>query len=171
MDLNEIAGRIRQIRKSLGLLQEEFAQKLNVSVPTLSDVENGKTRPSFDILYNLFAAFNVNLDYIFLGEGEPFRRNKKGLEAFWEEKPFGQLTEDVIEMLWYMKNSKLVFVAIATYAKEYLYKNEDLIKKDIEKSNLSSAAQKEIPPSQTTGTDKEKKSTINQPIGLNRRKI
>ena len=56
-----VGNRIRQIRKSLNLKGKEFAPRLNISGPSLSELEKGKYYPNFEVLTNICREFNVNL--------------------------------------------------------------------------------------------------------------
>ena len=62
-----IGENIQNLRKKLGLSQEELAQKIPVSRQTVSQWENGQTVPSIDNLIILKEIFGVSVDEI-LGE-------------------------------------------------------------------------------------------------------
>ena len=62
-----IGENIQNLRKKLGLNQEELAQKIPVSRQTVSQWENGQTAPSIDNLIILKEIFGVSVDEI-LGE-------------------------------------------------------------------------------------------------------
>ena len=42
LDANELGNKIKNLRKNKGLSQENLAHYLNVSVPTISRIENGE---------------------------------------------------------------------------------------------------------------------------------
>ncbi|MCP5049952.1 MAG: helix-turn-helix transcriptional regulator, partial [bacterium] len=69
---NDVAKRLKAIREALGLKQNHFAQRLHVSGPLLSELESGKYKPKFNLIVNLVREFNVNLYYLYFGEGEMF---------------------------------------------------------------------------------------------------
>ena len=52
-----IAARIRGLRKELGLNQADFAARIDVSRGYISDVENGRARPSVELLFAIQNAF------------------------------------------------------------------------------------------------------------------
>ena len=58
---------IRNIRKSLNLTQEEFAEKLNLNPQFISQVENGKVGISIDTLINICNLANCSSAIIFHG--------------------------------------------------------------------------------------------------------
>lgn len=57
--------RLKRLRKSKGLKQQELAEILGIKRNTYSDWENGKTEPSFDNLIKLADFFEVSLDWLF----------------------------------------------------------------------------------------------------------
>ena len=132
-DLPGTGSRLKAIRKNLNLMQKEFADILDVTVVTLSDIERGKKKPGSDILFTLSEVYRVNLAYLLHGEGNMFRPEAETKGITIEDGIFGDYTDDVKEMLWYMQHSRLARSAIMTMLKEYLYRNEDLLQKDIKR--------------------------------------
>lgn len=62
--------RIKQIMDSLGLTQQEFAQKLGVSPASLSNIFNGKSRPTMNHTNAIHRAFpSINMGWVLFGEG------------------------------------------------------------------------------------------------------
>jgi transcriptional regulator with XRE-family HTH domain len=132
-DLTGIGRRLKSIRKHLKLRQLEFASILNVTVVTLSDIETGKKKPGSEMLFILSEVYRVNLAYLLHGEGDMYRPTADTKGIIIEEGIFGDYTNDVKEILWYMQHSRLARSAIITMAKEYLYRNEDIVTKDLER--------------------------------------
>ncbi len=72
MDNQEISERIRNIRRRLGLSQEDVAFRLDVTQATYSSYENGKVILKIDTLYKLADILQVSPMYLLTGEdGEP----------------------------------------------------------------------------------------------------
>lgn len=67
----EIGDRIRQVRKQLGLTQNEFGKRLGVSGSYIGMIENGKKAISKKILMGLMDDFRVSIDWLVLGEEIP----------------------------------------------------------------------------------------------------
>lgn len=132
-DLTGIGRRLKSIRKHLKLRQLEFASILNVTVVTLSDIETGKKKPGSEMMFILSKIYRVNLAYLLHGEGDMYRPTADTKGIIIEEGIFGDYTHDVKEALWYMQYSRLARSAIITMAKEYLYRNEEIIKKDLDR--------------------------------------
>ena len=129
-ELKAIGARIRQIRKDLGLYQEELARKLDISTPTLAEAEKGNTKPGFDILYGLTKIFNINLNYLLFGEGEV----QKKTETPQEKIDLGDFNADFKYVLSYLQQSRFYRAYLITHAKEYLIENKESVLKDIDYS-------------------------------------
>ncbi len=61
----KIGKNIQEIRKSNGYTQEKLAEKIEVSVRYISDVEQDRAKPSYEILVKFCNLFNISLDQIF----------------------------------------------------------------------------------------------------------
>jgi transcriptional regulator with XRE-family HTH domain len=130
-NVSDFGQRLRAIRKSLQLKQRDFANDLDVSVTTLSDIETGKSKPGLDFFVRLSGTFNVNLYYLFFGEGEMFRKKD---DTGPMENFLGESSEDVKEFLTYFFNSKLVQYQVLGYFRRFLNEEEEAINKDLEKN-------------------------------------
>lgn len=64
--------RIRELIKALGLKQAEFAQRLGVSRPFVSELCSGSKNPSDRTIQDICREFNVNERWLRTGEGEMF---------------------------------------------------------------------------------------------------
>ena len=96
--LNAIGERIQSIEDRLGLSQLNFARQLGVSQSFLSQVEAGKRKPSFELLFSLHTRFKVELPWVLTGTGEMF--SQRGREpAFAELFPGVPLEEDVLDLV------------------------------------------------------------------------
>ncbi len=133
IDLVGIGKRLKAIRKVLGFMQKDFVKIVNITMSTLSDIETGKKRPGSEMLFILSDQYRVNLHYLLHGEGEMFRLETPLSGIAIAEGIFGDYTEDVKELLWYMQHSRLARGAIVAMAKEYCFRNEILLKKEIQK--------------------------------------
>ena len=61
----KIGKNIQKIRKSNGYTQEKLAEKIEVSVRYISDIEQDRAKPSYEILIKICNLFNISLDQIF----------------------------------------------------------------------------------------------------------
>ena len=67
--LTKIGKRIKATRLSRGITQEQLAEKVNLSLTSISRLENGKAMVSIEKLFNIATALNTDLaillcDYI-----------------------------------------------------------------------------------------------------------
>ncbi len=64
--------RIKLIRKSLGLTQDEFGKRLGLTRGAITNIELNKTEPKPLLIDLICRIFNVNEDWLRTGEGEMF---------------------------------------------------------------------------------------------------
>lgn len=75
MNQDKISKVIKNIRKSKGLTQSQFAEKYNVTYQAVSKWENGKSMPDIAILKEICQENNINLDDLL--EGKNIKRKNK----------------------------------------------------------------------------------------------
>ena len=61
----KIGKNIQAIRKSNGYTQERLAEKIEVSVRYVSDIEQDRANPSYEVLIRICNLFKVSMDQIF----------------------------------------------------------------------------------------------------------
>lgn len=59
--------RIRKAREDLGYTREKFAEKLDVSVSYLAELERGRTGISVKMLVNVCNVLGLSADYVLFG--------------------------------------------------------------------------------------------------------
>ncbi len=74
LDFKNIGDRIVFIRMMHGKTVEEFSQILGISKGNLSDLENNKNKPSYEVIAHIAENFDVNSDWILSGTGKLFKR-------------------------------------------------------------------------------------------------
>ena len=72
--------RLKELRKSLGINQIEFGNRLNVTKQCISNWENNNIMPSIDMLIRISKTFSVSADYL-LGLDDQRTLNVSGLSA------------------------------------------------------------------------------------------
>lgn len=73
----ESAFRLRQIRESADLTQEQFSEILGISVSAYKKVESGENQVSLASIRKLYKEMNVSADYILFGKN-------RGMDEAWE---------------------------------------------------------------------------------------
>lgn len=64
MDYEALGKRIKQFRRLKGLTQLKLAEKMDVSVSHISNLENANTKPSVDTLVEICNAFEITSDQL-----------------------------------------------------------------------------------------------------------
>lgn len=71
----KIYERIRELRKyELGLTQQEFSERINISRSNLGNIEVGKVEATDRLISDICREFDVNEEWLRTGEGEPFKQ-------------------------------------------------------------------------------------------------
>lgn len=68
MNQQNIGKNITELRKKMGITQENLAKELNVSAQASSKWETNTCLPDTQMLPLIAAYFNVSVDYLFYGE-------------------------------------------------------------------------------------------------------
>lgn len=79
----KIHNRIKETRIYYNYTLTAFAKSLGFSQSYMSEVENGKTKPSLVLLYQISENTSINLHWLFTGEGKMLRE-KNTNEAYLE---------------------------------------------------------------------------------------
>lgn len=68
MDKVELGKRIREARNNAGLTQEVLAEKADIGVMYLGEIERGLKMPSLKIFIKLVEALDISADYLLRNE-------------------------------------------------------------------------------------------------------
>lgn len=72
--METINKRIDIIFKDSGLKKIDFAKSLGINTRSLYDYSQANTKPSFDVMCKLVENFNVDANWLILGEGPHYRK-------------------------------------------------------------------------------------------------
>ena len=73
-DLRHVLGaRIKELRKRLGISQEELASRAGMHWTYLSDLERGRQTPTVDVVNRVARALGVTLAEFFSPFNQPYR--------------------------------------------------------------------------------------------------
>lgn len=61
----KIGKKLQTIRKSNGFTQEQLAEQIGVSVRYVSDVEQDRAKPSYEVLIKICNIFKISLNQVF----------------------------------------------------------------------------------------------------------
>lgn len=84
--------RIREVRKALGLTQEQFAKRLGVGRGVIMNIEYGRVEPKPPFVELLCRVFHVNEVWLRTGEGSMYREitRDEEISAFIETALSGE---------------------------------------------------------------------------------
>jgi transcriptional regulator with XRE-family HTH domain len=70
MDFVTLGINIKKRRSDAGLTQEQLAEKAGCSTRQISDIENGKAKPSLEVIVSIANTLNVGVDRLVSGDLE-----------------------------------------------------------------------------------------------------
>lgn len=115
--MTEIKDRIISLRNEKKLTQSQLAKELNISPSAIGMYEQGRRKPSYELLENICDYFNVDMDYL-MGRSDIKNRYQAGLKYDWEEEKeekeekenniFSKLTAEELAKLEKFKNMSTV---------------------------------------------------------------
>jgi transcriptional regulator with XRE-family HTH domain len=127
---NSLCGEhLKKIRDDSGLNQKEFAETLEVAPSTIWEVEAGNSNPGYSLLIKLNKVYNVNPNYILLGEGEPYM---DALNLIPDRYDFGEQAQDVIDLIEKMEKSPMMRFALIAYGNKFYRNNKGIVEMDME---------------------------------------
>ena len=108
----EIKDRIVSLRNEKNITQSQLAEELNISPSAIGMYEQGRRKPSYELLEEICDYFNVDMDYL-MGRSDIKNRYQAGLKYEWEDKKeekdiFSQLTEEELAKLEKFNNMSTV---------------------------------------------------------------
>lgn len=83
-----VGERVAELRRRLGLTQEEFAERLGASIATVRRMETGERGPSKAVLFRISQCFDVSLDA--LVDPDLFEAAAPGIAADFSASVFGE---------------------------------------------------------------------------------
>ena len=130
----EIGLRIQTVRRHLNYLQKDFAETLNISNASLSEIEAGHARPRFELIYNIIKVHHVDIMYLLYGEGEMFMEGAEPWEGKFDIEFTSEYRAFFRDLFYYFNHSQVVRSAVINYFRLYIIEKKDLIEKDIRKA-------------------------------------
>lgn len=89
--------RIKELRKALGLTQQEFADRLGISRNNIATYETRKTGPGNSVVKLICNTFNVSEEWLRTGDGEMFvPKPESAIDKLVAEFKLGELEKQII---------------------------------------------------------------------------
>lgn len=89
-EVNILNERIKELRRTLNLTQQEFADRIGVKRNTVATYEGGRNTPIDSVVSLICREFNVNEEWLRTGQGEMFK-------AIPEEDEVAVYVSDLLE--------------------------------------------------------------------------
>lgn len=126
----DIGKRLQELRRILGLQQNEMAHAVGLNPGYLSEIENGhKNNPGIITFYKIASHYKVSLDYLVYGIGDMFLPDKEADEK--RRQDIFKYIEDIEDVTWLMRNSRFLKNALLAYTVKMMHENESIIKTEI----------------------------------------
>lgn len=93
-----VGANITQRRKSIGLTQDQLAEKLNISGASLSRIENGTAAPRFPRLEEMAEILGCHVADLFRKEGDPLSVKLDTVEDMLRPLP-PEIQEDLVYLM------------------------------------------------------------------------
>ncbi len=102
IDYIKVGKRIRDARKSMNITQESLSEICGCTSKHLSSVENGKKKPSIELLTRLSSALEVSVDSFLVDSPASYRRQIYWWNhCRWPENAYGPSIENVKRTVWH----------------------------------------------------------------------
>ena len=125
-DLRKAVGiRLKKVRKSLSLTQEQIVSSFDTGRATFSRNEKGETFPNYIALYNLAMSYDVSLDWLICEKGPMFFEKKVSLTA--------RRDEEEQELLYCMDRIPLLRHEVMAFFLRFKMENDTLVESVLKK--------------------------------------
>ena len=140
-----VRDRVKELRLSLSLTQQEFADRLGIKRNTIAKYETGLNNPTDSVVALICKTWNVNLEWLKEGKGEMYLSSPMdALEAYCKENNLGReeaiFLRDFVSLPPAQRRSML----------EFMVKVVDDIRSGSEKPYTDTVYEKESDPTEAT---------------------
>ena len=96
---------IQAIRKNYGYTQEKLAEKIECSTRYIGDIEQDKSKPSYEVLVRICNTFNIGMDEIFSSYLEIKSKEESNVALYGFEKLKQNNKETIVHMIEYFNKN------------------------------------------------------------------
>ncbi len=101
---NKVGNKIKQLRKSMGLTQEQLAEKIDMDSKHLSKIENGLHLPTYKTLAKLAEFLKLDIEEI---ENAALNKNEELNPAYLKSLKILNSAKNNNELMYYFEVLKL----------------------------------------------------------------
>ena len=101
----KIGKKLQSIRKTHGYTQEKMAEKIECSTRYIGDIEQDRSKPSYEVLVKICNTFNISMDEIFSGYLDIKERKESNMSLYGFEKLKQNNKETIIHLIEYFNKN------------------------------------------------------------------
>lgn len=101
----KIGKKLQSIRKIHGYTQEKMAEKIECSTRYIGDIEQDRSKPSYEVLVKICNTFNISMDEIFSEYLNIKDRKQSNIYLYGFEKLKQNNKETIIHLIEYFNKN------------------------------------------------------------------
>ncbi len=101
----KIGKKLQSIRRTHGYTQEKMAEKIECSTRYIGDIEQDRSKPSYEVLVKICNTFNISMDEIFSGYLNIKDRKESNVSLYGFEKLKQNNKETIIHLIEYFNKN------------------------------------------------------------------
>jgi len=101
----KIGKKLQSIRKTHGYTQEKMAEKIECSTRYIGDIEQDRSKPSYEVLVKICNTFNISMDEIFSGYLDIKDRKESNVSLYGFEKLKQNNKETIVHLIEYFNKN------------------------------------------------------------------
>jgi len=134
----DIGQRINEVRKKLRLPQKEMAITLQIAPSYLCEIEKGNSNPGPELFVRLASEYNVNMNYLFTGNGEMF--SDAPLKIKKQEFDINEDIDTLEKINWLYEKSVVFRGMLISQVNKILYQEKEMIDHTLRKNKSKTDA-------------------------------
>lgn len=105
LNVIKIGKKLQSIRKANGYTQEKLAEKIECSTRYIGDIEQDKSKPSYEVLVRICNTFNIGMDEIFSSYLEIKSKEESNVALYGFEKLKQNNKDTIVHMIEYFNRN------------------------------------------------------------------
>lgn len=101
----KIGKKLQTIRKTFGYTQEKLAEKIECSTRYIGDIEQDRSKPSYEVLVKICNTFNIGMDEIFSEYLDVTERKDSNIVLYGFEKLKQNNQETILHLIEYFNKN------------------------------------------------------------------
>ena len=105
LNVIKIGKKLQSIRRANGYTQEKLAEKIECSTRYIGDIEQDKSKPSYEVLVRICNTFNIGMDEIFSSYLEIKSKEESNVALYGFEKLKQNNKDTIVHMIDYFNKN------------------------------------------------------------------